>query len=163
MGREKDVGRLQIAMNDASGVRGVERVRQRSAAFQKVGNIEGAAKEALLQRLPFKQLHDEKPAARIDPDIVHGADVRVIDAGDRSRLPFEPRFRRRLARRGLRRIFSATSRCSRLSRARYTSPIPPVPRRPRIWYGPSRVPASRDMEERLAAEYTLISPRPRRG
>ena len=102
MGREEDVGRLQIAMNDASGVRGVERVRQRSAVFQKVGNVEGAAKEALLQRLPFEQLHDEKPAARIDPDIVHGADVRVIDAGDRSRLPFEPRFRGRLARGGFR-------------------------------------------------------------
>src|SRR5215468_7027326 len=43
------------------------------------------------------------------------------------------------------RILIATSRLSRVSRARYTSPIPPAPRGARISYGPRRVPGPRDM------------------
>src|SRR6185436_17388208 len=40
----------------------------------------------------------------------------------------------------------ATSRPSRVSRARYTSPMPPAPRGATISYGPSRVPGVRLME-----------------
>src|SRR5262245_8831549 len=43
------------------------------------------------------------------------------------------------------RIFSATSLFSFVSRARYTSPIPPDPRAERISYGPSREPHARGM------------------
>ena len=39
----------------------------------------------------------------------------------------------------------ATDRPRRVSEARYTSPIPPVPMEPTISYGPSRAPAARDM------------------
>src|SRR5262249_60795055 len=48
----------------------------------------------------------------------------------------------------------ATSRFSFVSRARYTSPMPPLPRRPVISSEPSRVPTSTDigisMEDRTA-------------
>ena len=151
---------LQVAVNDAPGVRGLERVSQRCGVFHELGDVERAAPQTLLQALPFEQLHDEKPAAPVDPDIMNGADVRMIDAGD---CPASRSNRASAAESpdvDSGRILRATSRCRRLSRARYTSPMPPVPRRPRISYGPSRVPASRDMEERLAAEYTLFSPRP---
>ena len=43
------------------------------------------------------------------------------------------------------RTLMATSRPSRVSRARYTSPIPPAPMGPEISYGPSRAPDSRRM------------------
>src|SRR5215510_1297724 len=43
------------------------------------------------------------------------------------------------------RTLIATSRPSRGSRARYTSPIPPAPMGATISYGPSRVPGPRDM------------------
>ena len=43
------------------------------------------------------------------------------------------------------RIFSATSRLSFVSRARYTSPMPPAPRAVRISYGPIRDPKVRDI------------------
>src|SRR5262245_42998749 len=36
----------------------------------------------------------------------------------------------------------ATSRPRRVSRARYTSPIPPAPSGATIWYGPNRVPTA---------------------
>src|SRR4029450_10856017 len=42
------------------------------------------------------------------------------------------------------RTLMATSRSSRGSRARYTSPIPPLRRGPTTSYGPSRVPACTD-------------------
>src|SRR5687768_5311790 len=42
---------------------------------------------------------------------------------------------------------TATSRPSRTSCARYTSPIPPAPRGPRITYGPSVVPSSSAMDQ----------------
>src|SRR5262245_26259611 len=42
--------------------------------------------------------------------------------------------------------FSATWRSSRVSRARYTWPIPPAPIAPTTSYGPSRAPADRNME-----------------
>ena len=45
------------------------------------------------------------------------------------------------------RTLTATSRPSRVSRARYTSPIPPAPTRSRISYGPNRTSADRDMAE----------------
>jgi hypothetical protein len=41
--------------------------------------------------------------------------------------------------------FSATSRFSLVSFARYTSPIPPAPRAARISYGPSFEPAAKDI------------------
>src|SRR5262245_10769307 len=47
------------------------------------------------------------------------------------------------------RIFSATSRLSRVSRPRYTSPIPPAPSGARISYGPSFVPDGRDIYREL--------------
>src|SRR5438477_865320 len=40
---------------------------------------------------------------------------------------------------------TATCRLNRVSRARYTSPMPPAPSVPTTSYGPSRAPATRDM------------------
>jgi hypothetical protein len=47
------------------------------------------------------------------------------------------------------RTLTATSRPSRVSRALYTSPIPPAPSGDRISNGPSRVPASSVIEGSL--------------
>jgi hypothetical protein len=47
----------------------------------------------------------------------------------------------------------ATKRFSRVSRARYTSPMPPAPRAVTISYGPSLVPADRSI---TGAHYSAI-------
>src|ERR1700675_2956784 len=49
------------------------------------------------------------------------------------------------------RIFSATSRFSFVSRARYTSPMPPAPRAERISYEPRRAPGE---SVRVGVDYT---------
>src|ERR1700730_11150008 len=48
-----------------------------------------------------------------------------------------------LSERCVGRILIATVRSRRVSRARYTSPIPPAPSGATIWYGPSLVPWAR--------------------
>src|SRR5262245_66596078 len=59
------------------------------------------------------------------------------------------------------RILIATSRPSRLSRARYTSPIPPAPREAVISYEPNRVPAGRVRRRDYMDESGLVpSPSP---
>src|ERR1700688_1861652 len=50
------------------------------------------------------------------------------------------------------RILIATERSRRVSRARYTSPIPPAPRGDSISYGPSLVPGARGM---VARDYRM--------
>src|SRR5262245_36494091 len=55
----------------------------------------------------------------------------------------------------------ATSRSRRLSRPRYTSPIPPAPRADTISYGPSRVPGASAIEaqdSRVVGRPVAVSP-----
>src|SRR4051812_6411220 len=59
------------------------------------------------------------------------------------------------------RIFSATSRRSFVSRARYTSPIPPAPSRPTTSYAPSRPPGVIDTERRDYSAASFRAPRER--
>src|SRR5947208_15757896 len=63
---------------------------------------------------------------------------------DADRASFSKRLRRPASEpRSAGRTLIATSRLSRASRARHTSPMPPAPRREITSYGPSRPPAER--------------------
>src|SRR5580704_5147723 len=55
------------------------------------------------------------------------------------------------------RIFKATSRPKRVSRARYTSPMPPAPTSDWISYGPILVPWARGMSARSIAQRSAKS------
>ena len=65
----------------------------------------------------------------------------------------------------------ATWRSRRVSRARYTSPMPPAPSAESIWYGPMRVPAGegqnacRGLYRRADAgrDYSRVTPQSRPG
>src|SRR5687768_1743981 len=56
------------------------------------------------------------------------------------------------------RIFSATSRSSLVSRARYTSPMPPAPILAAISYGPKRAPEARAMAKPFYGVYRFRLP-----
>jgi hypothetical protein len=56
----------------------------------------------------------------------------VIQSGNGSRLPLEPLLPRGVGGHLFRQNLIATSRPSRVSRARYTSPMPPAPSLARI-------------------------------
>jgi hypothetical protein len=85
------------------------------------------ARQTVGQRLALEILHDEKANAFGIPNVVQRADVRMIERRDAFGLALEA-----LARIGVlgdlrRENLIATVRSSRVSRARYTSPMPPAP------------------------------------
>ena len=67
----------------------------------------------------------------------------MVQRGEDLRFALEPREAIGIGGEDVGRTFSATSRFSFVSRARYTSPMPPAPSGERISYGPRRVPAVR--------------------
>src|SRR5262252_3691453 len=56
------------------------------------------------------------------------------------------------------RIFRATMRSSRVSVARYTSPMPPAPRGETTSYGPSLWPGARDISDVIIALEESLNP-----
>ena len=90
--------------------------------------------------------------AAVAAHVEDGENVGVIEGGRRASLLLESLQAFEIQANTSGRIFSATSRPSRVSRARYTSPMPPTP----IWawtsYGPRRVPG-----ERLIVEAIIVS------
>ena len=56
--------------------------------------------DALLERHAVEVLHDNAGAAVLLADVVDGADVRVVQGGRSTRLPFEPPEGVRVARDG---------------------------------------------------------------
>ena len=96
------------------------------------------------QILALDQLHHQRADAVGFLEAVDVRDVRMVERGERLRFALEPRQPLGIVRKRRRAAtFSATSRLSFVSRARYTSPMPPAPRAERISYGPRRVPTGR--------------------
>ncbi len=88
--RQEDVGGLQVAVNQAALVDRPQRLddHQRDAT----GLVKGqrTTREAIGQRLAVEQLHHEEVHAVLMPDVVDGADVRVVQRGDGARFALEP-------------------------------------------------------------------------
>ena len=90
LGRDDDVGRLEIAVHDAALVRLLERRRHVAAECRDLFLRERAAGDVLRQRLAGHVLHDQEvdPVAAVE--IVHRGDVRVVQPGQRLRFTPEP-------------------------------------------------------------------------
>src|SRR5579872_6660731 len=79
------------------------------------------------QRFAVEVLHDEKYRTVLRANVVEMADVRMIQRRDSPRLSLKARINSAFEERCGGRILIATVRSSRVSRARYTSPMPPAP------------------------------------
>src|SRR6185436_10073569 len=86
---QHDVGWLQIAVDDPVRVRVGQRVSQFVRDRQQLARRNGTAPDARLQRLPVETLHDEVIDARVVPDVVERADVRMLEVGDDPGFPLE--------------------------------------------------------------------------
>ena len=87
---DENVGGLDIAMDDAFGVRGVERIGDLYAEIENfVDRASGPVAMRCLQRLAFKQLHGDEGLAFVLVDLVNGADVGMIQGGGRARFTLE--------------------------------------------------------------------------
>ncbi len=102
VGRDPEVGRLQVAVDDSLVVGGLERVRDLHAERRGLSPCAGSLREPVRERDARHELHDEHaPAIRFE-EVVDARDVRVVERGQRTGFPPQPGHARRIAREGLR-------------------------------------------------------------
>ena len=127
-----DVGGLEVAVHHVLPVRRRQRVKQRQRDLEELRPRHAALRDHVVQSPPGDQLHRQEVDAVGLLGRIQGDDVGVGEGGNRPGLAGEPIEQRGIGGRSRGRIFSATSRPSRESCARYTSPIPPAPSAPVI-------------------------------
>ena len=96
--RDEDVCRLDVAVDDAARVGGIQRVGDVNAQFQEVVDGQGPLADAMLQRPAVEQLHHEEPLAVVLADVEERADVGVIQRRGDACLALEAFDRLRIAR-----------------------------------------------------------------
>lgn len=84
--RNEDVGGFDIAMQDAAGVRSVERIGDLNRHLQQLGNRQWFAADAFVEWLPLEQFHGNELHPVVLVDLVDSADVRVIQGRRGARL-----------------------------------------------------------------------------
>jgi hypothetical protein len=87
---DEDVGRLDVPVHDAPGMRRIERIGNLRRDLEQLLGPDRRPLDPVLQRLPFEQLHGDEALPRVLADLVNGADVRVIQRGGRTRFAREP-------------------------------------------------------------------------
>ena len=88
---EHDVGRLDVAVDDAGLVRVVERAQELAHEAHELPGLEAqVVVEAVLEVLAADELHDDEGDVALLAEIVDLDDVRMIEARDRLRLLLEP-------------------------------------------------------------------------
>ncbi len=89
---DEDVGRLDVAMDDAALVCGLQRTSHiDDDAERDVERHPSVALEEVLQVLPVHELHDDEVGALIRTGVVDRRDVRVVQRGRGTRFLAEPR------------------------------------------------------------------------
>ena len=83
---DENVRRLDVAMNDAFGVRGVERIGDLDAESRTDVDLQRTCRDAVLQRHAIEKLHGDERAAILLADFVDGADVGMIQRRRGARL-----------------------------------------------------------------------------
>src|ERR1022692_4893884 len=78
---DKNIGRLDVAMNDPLGVRGVERVGNLNGEREDQLSFHRSAGNPMLQRLPVQKLHGDVRLLATLADVVNGADVGMAESG----------------------------------------------------------------------------------
>ena len=86
---QEDVRRLDVAMQDAFGVRGVERVGDLRRDVEHLPQIERPPRQLAIERLAVEQLHREIQLALVLVEAVDRADVRMIERRRGARLAAE--------------------------------------------------------------------------
>jgi len=87
---DEDIGRLDIAVDDASRVGDVEGICNLNPESDELVDWHGRIADEVLERPALEQLHDDEVFPAVFSDVVDGADVRVVQRGRRARLALEP-------------------------------------------------------------------------
>jgi hypothetical protein len=95
-GGDEDVGRLDVAVDDARGVSRIQSVEYFHGDGAQRLHIERTIADALLQRRSVQKLHGDEGAPVLLADVVDRADVRVVQRGGGARVAPEARPRARI-------------------------------------------------------------------
>jgi hypothetical protein len=77
----KNIRRFDVAVNDPSGMGGIQGVRDLDAQRQEGIQIQRPAGNAMLERVAVEELHDDEGLGLRISDLVNGADVRMFQGG----------------------------------------------------------------------------------
>ena len=145
-GAKLDVGRLQVAVDDSMVVRRLERLGDLFRDAQCVVERDGAARNRCARSSPSTS---SMTRARMSPRFLKAVDigdVRMVERREGLRFACETCEAVRVAVNGVPQDLDRNVSISLVSRARYTSPMPPAPIGATISYGPRRVPADNGMK-----------------
>ena len=88
---DEQVGRLDVAVDDAAAVRGVERLGDLDREVEHPRGRQRSFFDQLLDGPPFEQLHHDERLPVVLAELVDRADVRVLQGGGEPRLALEAR------------------------------------------------------------------------
>lgn len=114
-------------MNDALLMRGFQRLGNLTRDRQNLVHWDWPAGNAIRERLTVHEFHDERLDAIRFLQTINRRDLGMVQCREHFGFALKRANRSASAANDSGRIFSATSRFRRVSRARYTSPIPPTP------------------------------------
>ena len=100
---DEDVGGFDVAVDDARGMRGVQRVGDLDPTSSTVSSLEWTGGEPILQRRALQILHDDERSPVLLADVVDRADVWVVQRRRRPRFARETAQGLGIASRDLRR------------------------------------------------------------
>ena len=86
---KEDIRRLDIAMNNAFGMRRDQRIRHLDRDLEQLLHLHGFAMQPLLQALPLQLLHDDEGVPVVIVDFVNRADVGMVQLRGRPRFPLK--------------------------------------------------------------------------
>ena len=87
--RHKDIGRLDIAMNDALDMRGIKCVGDLNCQTEKNLGIDRAARDLVLQGHAVQIFHDDEGAPLVLAEVIDCADIGMIERRCGARLAAE--------------------------------------------------------------------------
>src|SRR5579859_1852982 len=83
---EKNVGGLDVAVDDALSVGGFKAVGDLDADFQELADGHGLSGNAVFERLAFEEFHGDERSTFKLANVVNGADVGVVQGGGGARF-----------------------------------------------------------------------------
>src|SRR5438132_32258 len=83
---DKNVGRLNVPVDDAFGVGGVERIRDLDTQPQQKFHLQGLRADVVFQSRALQMLHDNESAPALFADVVNRADVGMVQSRSSPRL-----------------------------------------------------------------------------
>jgi len=78
---DEDVGGLDVAVDNAFDVGGIEGIGNFDGEVKEAIELHGTASDEMLQRLTFQTFHGDEGLAVFFSDVVDGTDIRMIESG----------------------------------------------------------------------------------